>query len=194
MKYFRNVRYVAGIGLLALGAAACVPDAPTETVPPSTTPDPVCVPEGASVTNGEATLTVSQVNCLEVGNTVTVSGSGYTTTGNLGTRPPLPSLPAGVYVMVGEFEDTWRPSEGAPSTARKPQAQLWAVPADSYAQAPALQGNATAFAFDGSFSVELTVGELENAETHPVLAVATYPAGGSTNAAEEIRIPLSLDG
>src|SRR5690625_7939522 len=54
------------------------------------------------------------------GDTVVVRGTGFDPAGNVGGRGrPSPSdLPQGTYVAVGTFAEQWRPSQGAPSSAR----------------------------------------------------------------------------
>ncbi len=42
-----------------------------------------------------------------------------------GTRAPLSGTFGGAYVIFGKFADTWKPSEGAPSSARKVGDQKW---------------------------------------------------------------------
>ena len=181
------------VGAALMVAAACIPPAPAPSTTTSTTSTTVaaCVPEPATVSQGGVSLTVSQATCLEVGDEVTVTGSGYTTTGNLGTRPPLFGQPGGVYVLFGEFGDPWRPSEGAPSTNRRSIVQQWALPAPSYAVLAGMgQSGLVQMAADGSFTTTLTVaaplGEL------PTVGIATYAGSGSVNAGEELLVPLSF--
>jgi hypothetical protein len=187
---------VAGAAL-ALVLAACIPPAPpTTTITTSTTTStsttvPGCVPEPASVTQGGVTLSVSQATCLEVGDEVTVTGSGYTTTGNLGTRPPLQGQPGGVYVLFGEFADPWRPSQGAAGAARRSIVQQWALPASSYAfmsafGQPGLVQMTPQGGFTTTLTIEAPVGQ------NPTLGIATYAGSGSVNAGEELLVPVSF--
>jgi hypothetical protein len=179
----------AGSVALAIVASACFPQDPPVTTAPTTVPE--CVPAPVTVTNGAATLTVSQANCLEVGDEITVTGSGYTTTGNVGTRAPFPGRPSGVYVVHGEFADPWRPSAGVASGARKVLSQHWAVPEPTYTENTNQQAPYVPMDASGGFSVTVTVAE--STGTNPTLGVATYPGSGATNAGEEILIPLTLD-
>jgi hypothetical protein len=188
---------VAGAAL-TLVLAACIPPAPPTTTTTSTTSTtsttttsstvPQCVPEPATVSQGDVTLTVSQATCLEVGDEVTVTGSGYNTTGNLGTRPPLLGLPAGVYVQFGEYADVWKYSEIKDGAARKPISQVWALPSPSFE----IMGGSAAYAKiapDGTFELTLTIGAPLDA--NPNLGFVTYAAGGAVNAAEELFVPAS---
>lgn len=212
----RVVRYSIGAAVLAVGIAACVPTTPpattttttestttttesttTTTEAPTTTTTsttvPACVEQPGSATVGSVTLTVSQATCLEVGDVVTVSGSGYTTTGNLGTRAPFNGQPSGNYVIFGEFANVWQPSLGsavAPSSTRKVITQKWALPDPTYSAATTIPNPSyVLIAPDGTFSTTLTIGAPAN--TNPNLGFATYGGSGATNAAEEILIPAT---
>ena len=194
VRTIRSRRVLAAVAgaALTLVLAACIPPAPPTTTTTTTSSTvPGCIPEPATVTQGGVTLTVSQATCLEVGDEVTITGSGYTTTGNLGTRPPLSGQPGGVYVLLGEFGDPWRPSAGAPSTNRKSIVQQWALPASSYAFMSGLnQQGLVEMTPEGAFTTTLTIaeplGEL------PTLAIATYAGSGSVNAGEEVLVPVSF--
>ena len=177
------------VAALTLVLAACIPPAPPTSTTTSTVP--TCVPEPATVTRGDVSLTVSQATCLQVGDEVTVTGSGYTTTGNLGTRPPLFGQPGGVYVLFGEFGDPWRPSQGAPSTNRKSIAQQWALPASSYAVLAGMgQTGLVQMTPAGDFTTTLTIAE--PLDELPTLGIVTYAGSGSVNAGEELLVPVSF--
>lgn len=189
----------AGAVTLAFVATACFPQAPPATTAPTTTTSttttsttvPACVPEPATATNGAATLTVSQATCLAVGDEITVTGSGYTTTGNVGTRPPFAAKPSGVYVVHGEFADPWRPSTGVGSGSRKVLSQYWAVPEPTYTDNTNQLPPYAPMDASGGFTVTVTVAATTG--TNPTLGIATYPGSGATNANEEILIPLTLE-
>ncbi|MFI5043673.1 MAG: hypothetical protein ACHQDC_02675 [Acidimicrobiales bacterium] len=187
----RRGAYVALLfGAIVMVGAACTqnPTPPTDTTPPTI---PECLPTSGSATSTSgATITVSQVTCLEVGDVVTVTGSGFTSTGNLGGRPPLAGQPAGVYAVFGEFADTWRPSQGAVSASRKILTQMWAIPAPSYSVLGGAAGTVL-MAADGSFTADVTIAAPTN--THPTLAFATYGGSGSVNADEELQVVASFD-
>jgi large repetitive protein len=189
----RRGAYVALLfGAVVMVAAACTqnPTVPTETTTTTSTV-PECVPTSGSATSSSgATINVSQVNCLEVGDVVTVTGSGFTSTGNLGSRPPLAGQPAGVYAVFGEFADPWRPSQGAPSANRKILSQMWAIPAPSYSVLGGASGTVL-MAPDGSFTADVTIAA--STSTHPTIAFATYGGSGSVNADEELQVLASFD-
>ena len=187
-------RAVAALAVAALTVvlAACVPPAPPTSATTTTSSTvPACVPEPATVSRGNVSLTVSQATCLEVGDEVTITGSGYTTTGNLGTRPPLFGQPGGVYVLLGEFGDPWRPSQGAPSTNRRSIVQQWALPASSYAVLAGMgQTGLAQMTPQGDFTTTLTIAEPLG--QLPTLGIATYAGSGSVNAGEELLVPVSF--
>jgi len=145
-----------------------------------------CAPAPDAPTAGSQ-LTVSKSTGLDpAGETITVTGTGYTTTGNVGTRPPKAGQPAGVYVVFGKFAPTWKPSAGAEAGARTIVAQFWPQPGTPLP----LEGSVQ-MAADGSFSVDIFV----TPETVPegwTLGIATYAASGSVNSGEETLIPLSF--
>nr|WP_246400976.1 HtaA domain-containing protein [Jiangella mangrovi] len=146
---------------------------------------------------------------LAYGDTVVVKGSGFDPAGNVapeGNRPPIPAgVPAGTYVVLGTFADQWRPSEGAPSSARVTSTQKWALAEAALDQVPAqFQGAIRAqwveVAADGTFTAELTLAKPADRTTgEPVewpadgtLGVYTYAAGGTTNADQELSVPLTV--
>ena len=178
----------------ALVGAACVPEpAPVTTTTSTTIADPGCVPTSATATNGAATVTVSQVNCLEVGDEITVTGTGFTTTGNLGTRPPFPGMPSGNYVVWGKFADVWQPSLGtavAPGSTRTIISQKWAIPEPTFT----FSGGELPYVLlqaDGSFSTTVTIAE-NTTSVNPNYGFAVYGGSGSTNAAEEFFFPATF--
>jgi LPXTG-motif cell wall-anchored protein len=153
----------------------------------------LAAPPAASADTG-ATIDVSKTAGLDpAGETITVTGHGFTTTGNLGTRPPLRDQPAGVYVVFTHAADTWRPSQGAPTSARPTLngEQEWVLPAGSQQQVP----GTVLMGADGGFQVELTVTRDEALETaHPDrrYAVIVYPGSGAVNPEEELMVPLQF--
>lgn len=121
------------------------------------------------------------------GVTATVRGSGFDPAANLSTRPPVtPGQPAGVYVVFGSFDQTWRPSEGAPAGARRVLDQKWALPdASRPSQDPAY----VTLTPEGTFETTLTVKPADGASG--TYGVATYAAGGAApNAPQELLTPI----
>lgn len=182
---------LAATAFLALGVTACVPDPGPSDPGTTTTTTAECVPApGTATSPSGATLTVSKVTCLEVGDVVTITGSGYTATGNLGTRPPLSGQPAGVYAAFGRYLPVWQYSANAPAGARINGDNRWVLPAPSYAVLAGAEGTVL-MAADGSFQSTLTITEIE-ASTDHTYSFVTYAGGGAKNANEELRIAASF--
>ncbi|WP_152192617.1 HtaA domain-containing protein [Georgenia satyanarayanai] len=137
---------------------------------------------------------------LTDGDTVVVRGTGFDPAANVGGRGvPIPStLPQGTYVVLGKFAERWQPSQDAPSSARVVGAQKWALAEGVLDQVPASFQDAIRrqwvnIAEDGSFTAELTV--TEPAAGWPedgAFGVYTYAAGGVTNPAQELSVPLTV--
>ncbi|MCW2527654.1 MAG: Htaa protein [Pseudonocardiales bacterium] len=142
------------------------------------------------------TVVVSKLAVNPLGDTVTVTGSGFDPDAALGTRPPLSGVPAGAYVTFGSFANVWKPSAGAPSSARPtpPQADggiKWAVLAADRATVGA--GNSVTLNPDGSFVATLNVkkgytGALDNGN----YGIYTYAGSGSNAPSYETFTPLSF--
>nr|WP_281352356.1 HtaA domain-containing protein [Phytoactinopolyspora alkaliphila] len=131
------------------------------------------------------------------GTEIVVRGSGFDPEANVSTRPPVPAgLPAGVYVVFGRFADTWRPSEGAGSSARTVIDQRWAMTEATLDQVPgnfqgSIRGQWVELTPEGDFEAALTIGTDE--DTDGSYGVYTYAAGGSApNAAHEFAVPVTV--
>ncbi|MFB6719569.1 HtaA domain-containing protein [Kribbella sp. NPDC056345] len=121
----------------------------------------------------------------------TVRGSGFDPASNPSTRPPVtPGKPAGVYVVFGSFDKTWRPSEGAPAGARRVLDQKWALPdASRPGQDPAF----VTLNPDGTFEATVNVKPADTASG--TYGIATYAAGGAApNAPQELLKPVVFGG
>ena len=143
-------------------------------------------------------ISVSQTTGLESGDVVTVTGTGFgpnETGGPLGTRPPLAGKFSGVYVTFGTFLDTWKPSEAAPSSARKtaPNVTKWVLDSAGVATVGGPAAGAVAIGADGSFSVEITVTEdFAGALADGNYGIYTYPGSGAVYAPFETYTPLEF--
>lgn len=130
------------------------------------------------------------------GETVTVSGTGFDPNANASTRPPIPvPMPTGVYVVFGKFDAAWKPSAGAPGTARRVLDQTWAMPPAS-ATAGGLLSNTQYVPLnpDGSFTTTLHV---TPTALYPTFSygIVTYAAGGAAaNASQETFTPITING
>lgn len=171
----RTVRALVGATVLAAVLTGCFPD------------------PGLPPTVGAA-ITVSKTENVQAGDVITASGTGFTATGNTGTRPPLAGAPAGVYVVFGQFAEVWKPSANA--GGRTVLLQKWALPQssiDTLVAFPWLQDPAefVAIAADGSWTAQITVPAIDaGAEGY---GFAVYPGSGASNTGEEIlqRVTVS---
>ncbi|MEV8180681.1 HtaA domain-containing protein [Specibacter sp. NPDC078692] len=141
------------------------------------------------------------------GTKIVVRGSGFDPAANVvpeGARPPISAgSPAGVYVVFGKFADQWRPSEGAPSSARVVGDQAWAMSQAALDAVPAayqgaIRGQWVEVSPEGDFTAELTVQKkvVKEAEVEWPEAgnfgVYTYPAAGTVNAEQELYAPVTV--
>lgn len=163
--------------------SATTTSATTEAPTPSATPSPT----GPSVTVDRTT------GLNGAGDTITVTGTGFLPDpdgATTGARPPLAGKFTGVYVIFGKFADTWRPSEGATSAARKVGSQKWAVNAADMNTIGGAGAGAIELRADGSFTAVLSVSDaLANAGNW---GVYTYAAGGAVYAPYETFTPLTF--
>ena len=138
-------------------------------------------------------------DAVEFGDTLVVAGTGYDPAANVGGRGvPIPStLPQGTYVVFGSFAEQWRPSEGASSASRKATSQKWALAESVLDQVPSayrslIRAQWAPIAADGSFRTTVTVTESATPPAGGTYGVYTYAAGGVTNAAQELSVPVTL--
>jgi hypothetical protein len=163
-------------------SAAAATDAPMTTDESTTV-----APSGPQVTIVEGTEFPAGAETM-----VTVQGTGFSDLA-LGSRPPLEGIPTGIYVVFGTFDDVWRPSEGAPASARRTVAddQMWAMPAASRAVLDPENLLPNVFEIDdaGNFTVTIPVSKIEGTGTY---AVAVYPASGAIKAEHEFLFPITF--
>lgn len=144
------------------------------------------------------TVSVSKSSGIaRAGETITVNGSGFLPDGTAtnATTPPLAGSFGGTYVVFGKFLDAWKPSESAPSSARKAIDTKWAVPADKIATVGGAGRGAIELRPDGTFTAELTVSA---SEANDLLAgnygIYTYGGGSSKYAGFETYTPVTFSG
>ncbi|MFD5224701.1 HtaA domain-containing protein [Microbacterium sp. NPDC058342] len=135
------------------------------------------------------------------GDTLVVKGSGFDPEANVGGRGiPIPAnLPQGDYVVFGSFGADWRPSAGAPSSARQVGAQLWALTAETLEQIPApfretVRDQWTELHEDGTFTATLTVAAPKSEVEGGAFGIYTYAAGGMKNAEQETASRIDYRG
>ncbi|WP_123738712.1 HtaA domain-containing protein [Salana multivorans] len=134
------------------------------------------------------------------GDKLVVKGTGFDPSVNISTRPPVTvGDAAGNYVVLGSFLPAWKPSEGAQSTARKIVDQRWAMTDATFdnlssAYVNAVRGQRVVLGTDGTFSATLEAKSFSTGLAGGVWGVYTYPAGGPTNAVQELTVPVDYRG
>lgn len=127
---------------------------------------------------------------------ITVAGSGFEDDSVVGARPPLAGKNPGVYVVLGKFAEEWKPSEEAPSSARKVISQHWAVDAEDVETIGGAEKGAIILGAGGNFTATFTVSkalvEDKAGEVSGNLGIYTYPGGGAKHAAWETYQPISF--
>jgi hypothetical protein len=136
-------------------------------------------------------IVVSQTTGLHVGDTVTVWGSGFDPTANLGTRAPLSGQPAGAYAVFGKFANIWQPSTGAPTSSRTVLAQKWALGQSSRSLLDPTGTSAAYATIDARGYFETTL-QITASSAAGNYGIYTYPGSGAVNAAYELAVPLTL--
>ncbi|MET0296655.1 MAG: HtaA domain-containing protein [Microbacterium sp.] len=136
---------------------------------------------------------------VTAGETLVVKGTGFDPAANVGGRGlPIPAtLPQGTYVVFGHFAENWKPSAGAASAQRKVISQKWALAESVLEQVPAqyqatIRGQWVDIAADGSFRATLTASETTAPVSGGAYGVYTYGAGGVSNAAQELSVPVAF--
>ena len=147
----------------------------------------VAQPEPAPV----PTLTVTPSTGLDAdGATVTVEGTNFDTSAK--ALYGQPGSPAGFYAQIGWIDSSWRPSQGAASSARSNAYSVW-VQATQTA-APYLKWTTNA---DGTanFSWTVTIDKATldaKSREGATLALFTTGAGGAVQAINELAVPLAF--
>jgi hypothetical protein len=154
---------------------------------------PVVASTDVSASAGASAEVVGSTRISSIGTTlVTVKGEGFTNLA-VGNRPPLAGRPTGVYVVFGRFDDNWKPSAGAPASARRTvlSSQRWALPAASrpFVDPTGVSPEVITMGADGSFTAQVPVSMIDGTGKY---AIAVYPASGAINAAHEFLIELTF--
>lgn len=174
---------VALAGALTFALALTV--APHESAAADTAPPP-------------PTVSVSKTQGLDpAGETITVTGSGFAPNppATDGARPPLMGQFAGAYVVIGSVLDSWKPSDGAASSARQVAQQKWVVNPENVATIGGPSAGAVAIDPDGSFRIEFVVSKAD-AHRFPTgtFGVFTFAGSGAVVPAFETFTALTFAG
>ena len=184
-KRFSSLLATGTTALLVLSGIALAPAA-------ATADEAVFVPEIELSIDGSP---IDAATPVFAGDVITVTGSGFDPSANIGTRPPLAGKESGIYVVFGNFASDWQPSGG--NGARSIVDQKWPMPQssiDSPSQpwSPKNLEQLVVLEDDGSFETTLTVGTAE--ATPGAYGVYTFAAGGPKNAAHELEQLVNYQG
>ena len=145
---------------------------------------------------GSPAVTLSKTVVNPAGDTITVTGTGFLPSLAIGTRPPLAGVPAGAYIAFGAFAEVWKPSAGAPSSARPTMTAAdgglkWAVPE---ASRPIVgQADSVTLNPDGSFTAVISVKkDYPGALANGLYGIYTYAGSGAVQPLYETYTPVTF--
>ncbi|WP_448222319.1 HtaA domain-containing protein [Gordonia iterans] len=140
---------------------------------------------------------------LHPGDTVVVKGSGFDPNANTGGLPvPVPpGVPHGTFVTFGSFDQNWRPSKGAPESARTTDRSQtkWVISDDALNRVPnvpfdlrrTVRQQAVTLKTDGTFTAKVTLTTPKDAPANGRWGIYTFGAADSVNAAQELYVPIN---
>jgi len=149
------------------------------------------------ITFASPKVTISKSTVSSAGETVTVTGTGFTPNAPAtnGARPPLAGKFGGAYVTFGKFADTWKASAGAPSSARAADRTTtkWFLNAEDVATVGGASAGAVAIGADGSFSIDIPVKPGFSGEPATGnYGIYTYAGSGAVYAPFETYTPITF--
>ncbi|QKT05978.1 HtaA domain-containing protein [Gordonia sp. X0973] len=186
------------LGILAAATAM------TAAFAPATAPTAVAAPGGPAVNVYLADgRTPVGATVTHPGDKLVVKGRGFDPNANTSGFPvPVPpGVPHGTFIAFGAFAPHWRPSAGAPESARAtarsgvqwamaPQA-LNRVPTAPFDFRRTIRQQWVPLHADGTFTATLTLATPKSIPAGARWGVYTYGAAGSDNAAQELAVPVS---
>ncbi|MFT4086426.1 MAG: HtaA domain-containing protein [Gordonia sp. (in: high G+C Gram-positive bacteria)] len=140
---------------------------------------------------------------LHPGDQVVVKGTGFDPNANTSGLPvPVPpGVPHGTFITFGPFEPHWRPSQGAPESARVTDRAKtrWALSADALNRVPdapfdlrrTVRQQWVPLHKDGSFAAKLTLTTPKTVPPNGRWGVYTFGAADAVNASQEHVVPIS---
>ncbi|WP_278263272.1 HtaA domain-containing protein [Nocardia sp. AG03] len=139
------------------------------------------------------------------GDRIVVRGSGFDPEANTSGLPvPVPpGVPHGTFVTFGAFAPEWKPSSGAPTSARAADRSVaqWVLSQSALERIPqvpfdfqrTVRKQWVPLTGDGRFEATLTVKAPATTPADAVFGVYTYAAAESVNAAQELAVPVRFD-
>ncbi|NNG98249.1 HtaA domain-containing protein [Gordonia araii] len=189
------MRRLIGIFVATTAAAAVIA--------PATAPTAVAAPSRASISVYLADgKTPVGSTLLHPGDKLVVKGRGFDPNANTAGFPlPVPpGVPHGTFIAFGAFAPHWRPSAGAPESARATARSgvQWAMSRGALLRVPTapfdfcrtIRQQWVPLRGDGTFTAALTLATPKSIPANARWGVYTYGAAGADNAAHELRHPL----
>ena len=141
---------------------------------------------------------------LHPGDQVVVKGTGFDPNANTAGGLPVPvppGVPHGTFVTFGAFSPNWRPSKGAPESARTTvRAQTkWALSRNALNRVPdvpfdmrrTVRQQWVELGRSGEFTARITLATPKAVPAGGRWGIYTFGAAGTVNAAQELRVPLN---
>ncbi|MFC0313421.1 HtaA domain-containing protein [Gordonia phosphorivorans] len=162
-------------------------------------------PKGASISVylADGVTPVGQTQ-LHPGDTVVVKGRGYDPNANAQGGLPVPvppGVPHGTFVTFGAFDQNWRPSKGAPESARTTDRTQtkWAISEDALNRVPnvpfdmrrTVRVGSVPLHRDGTFTAEVTLTTPKDAPADGRWGIYTFGAADAVNAGQERFVPIN---
>lgn len=168
------------------------------------TPAAAAPPSTATITvfRGDGTTPVG-ATVVHPGDTLVVKGVGFDPNANrYGLPVPVPpGVPHGTFVTFGAFAPQWKPSTGAPESARATNrsAVKWAMAPSALAQVPSspfdlrrtIRQQWVPLRADGSFTAKIVASTPKTIPAGARYGIYTYGAAGADNAAQERAVPIN---
>ncbi|MCH5641793.1 HtaA domain-containing protein [Gordonia sp. ABSL49_1] len=137
------------------------------------------------------------------GDTLVVKGSGFDPNANRDGGFPLPvppGVPHGTFIAFGAFAPTWKPSAGAPESARATNRSgvKWALSRSALAQVPSapfdmrrtIRQQWVPLSPRGTFTARVVASTPKTVPAGARYGIYTYGAAGAVNAAQELSVPI----
>lgn len=138
------------------------------------------------------------------GDTLVVKGRGFDPNANRGGGFPLPvppGVPHGTFIAFGAFAPHWKPSAGAPESARAATrlGVQWALAPSALAQVPSapfdmrrtIRQQWVPLSPQGTFTARVVASTPKDTPAGARYGVYTYGAAGAVNAAQELSVPIN---
>ncbi|GAC58562.1 hypothetical protein GOHSU_43_00060 [Gordonia hirsuta DSM 44140 = NBRC 16056] len=141
---------------------------------------------------------------MHPGDVVVVKGTGFDPNANREGGLPVPvppGVPHGTFVTFGKFDQNWRPSKGAPESARTTDRSQtkWAISHDALNQVPnvpfdmrrTVRVGSVPLNKNGTFTAKITLTTPKDAPANGRWGIYTFGGADAINAAQERYVPIN---